>query len=119
MFCVQLVLTRLSLRTRSAANAASPFRAATSPARLAMLRPSSATGITIAMNTSAAITSASVNPAAEAQVLPWLGLARCPLVWPGANLIIQPVAGLLEGEGVAVAAREHYGFRAAVANRTV
>src|SRR5690348_6452402 len=58
----QLVVIRLSLSTRSAIRAASPFRSATAPARLAICRPSMATGTTMAINRRAASTSARVNP---------------------------------------------------------
>src|SRR6266446_3697223 len=83
MVLFQLVVTIFSLRIRSATSAASLLRAATSPARLAMLSPSNATGIRMAMKTSAASTSARVKPE-------WL------LVGASANFIAQVVARLAE-----------------------
>src|SRR5262245_62158666 len=50
-----------SLSTRSAINAAAALRCPTWPARFAMRSPSTATGMTMAMNARAASTSASVN----------------------------------------------------------
>src|ERR1700744_3877590 len=61
----QFVITRLSFSTRSATRTAMLLRAATSPARLAVWIASTATGITMARNSIAAITSASVNAAQD------------------------------------------------------
>src|SRR5438552_9909410 len=60
-----------SFNTRSAIRAATVLRCPTSPARFAMRNPSAATGMTTAMNASAASTSASVK-AARARLEPVL-----------------------------------------------
>src|SRR5207247_5997168 len=60
-----------SFNTRSAIRAATVLRCPTSPARFAMRNPSTATGMTMAMNASAASTSASVK-AARARLEPVL-----------------------------------------------
>src|ERR1035438_6666445 len=60
---LQFVVTRLSFKTRSATRAAAALRVATSPARLATFIASTAVGMTMARNSSAAKTSASVKAA--------------------------------------------------------
>src|ERR1019366_3873868 len=58
---LQFVVTRLSFKIRSATRAAAPFLAPPSPARLATCSASTAVGMTMARNSSAASTSASVK----------------------------------------------------------
>src|ERR1035438_1071067 len=86
---LQFVVTRVSARRRCATRAASPLRAATVPARLATCIASSATGITIAMNTRAASTSASVKAAHCAMHSDCPGLFLC-----AGNLITDPIPRL-------------------------
>src|SRR5690242_1489690 len=92
---------RFSTRMRWATRAASPLRSATEPARLAIWRPSMATGITMAMNSNAASTSASVKAARR--------LAACAgqlLFVRVANFIGQVVGRLGQPERSPVAADE-------------
>src|SRR6267142_1429871 len=89
----------------SATSAAILLRVATSPARLAMLRPSRATGMRIAIKTRAARTSASVN----AVLLRFLG----------ANFIVQAAAAEGDFEQSAVASGQAQQLRADFANGTI
>src|SRR6266568_5614922 len=103
-----------SLSTRSATRAAWSLRWATSPARLAMRKPWTATGMTMAMNISAASTSASVKPALR----PLLGegvavRTRARSVVSVTNFIAQSVAGLREPERHPITVQQPQGLRAA------
>src|SRR5436190_16043528 len=89
-----------SFNTRSAIRAATALRWPTSPARFAMRSPSTATGMTIAMNASAASTSASVK-AARARLTADHGRVAC------LNLIVQSVRAFRDPNRVARALAKH------------
>src|SRR5205085_3355317 len=93
-------------------SAASDLRAATSPLRLAMLNPSSATGMRMAMNTSAARTSASVKALALPFCLVRLILARL-------KFIIQTAPGQHHRDRTLVCADQLHHLGTVFADRAV
>src|SRR5688572_20850711 len=107
-------VTLASFSTRSATRAATDFRKPTCPARLAMRSPSTATGITMAINASAASTSTSVNAEAGR---PYLAARDGRVV--GLNFIGQAIGGLHDSNRMIIPLRQCDPFRAGFADKTV
>src|SRR5262249_46473181 len=108
------LVTSHSFRTRSAMRAATALRWLTWPARLATRNESTATGMTIAMNASAASTSTSVKPARARFGLAALSHVR--------DLISQSVCGLGDpdrGVQAGTALVKLNGFRTRLAHEPV
>src|SRR5882724_11636654 len=76
--------TMVSFRTRSAMRAATDLRCDTSPARLAIFKPSTITGTTAAIRASATSISTSVNAARRR-----LPVCVCAMFVLGLNFIVQ------------------------------
>src|ERR1035437_4890806 len=97
----------LSFKIRSATRAATPLRTAISPARAAVVSACTATGITMAMNISAASTSASVNAAVRF------------LFFSVPNFITRAVAQMNHPKFAAVRVLQVQRLRTAFINRAV